>query len=205
MIAMNREVEERALWERYYADRSDENRNAIVVFYQDVIKKTAKRIAVSFRAMDRIDDMIQNGNLELLKVVRTFQYGKYPAVAYIIRRGRRLMVQSALGIDTHRGYHGDGRFEFANRMRRAKDSAMNDIEPVDPEGPHDIVDDEDSIESMLRSVVRPRNRKIISDVMHGRTMKEVGKDHELTESAVSQLIKKELSVLRKRYGVCGTD
>lgn len=71
-ITDRKKASEKEAWERYYADRSVENRNALVIRYAYIPEKLARRIALGLSRSISWEDLAQVGMLGLMEAIERF-------------------------------------------------------------------------------------------------------------------------------------
>ena len=60
------------LWAAYHRTRSIADRNALVVYFQPMVRRIAERVYVKLPPEVQLDDLMQLGNQALMQAVTTF-------------------------------------------------------------------------------------------------------------------------------------
>ena len=86
---------EAELWSKFLSDRTDDNRNALVVFYMPYVRNIAKSLlkSASNRQLTTLDELASSGSVPLIKAVGKFKPGRATFQNYAFRQIQSGMIK----------------------------------------------------------------------------------------------------------------
>lgn len=212
---------EKQLWAAYQADRTEENRNALVTHYQPYLRHIAVKVGHTLppNANYDIDDLVNYGFFGLLQAIDKFEPERglnFTTFAPLritgaIRDGLRNedwvprleRVKQARGEVEPVLMKSFESFRYRNRSQIDDGDDSAECDPGEEGHAADRMEFNDLLRAVMRGFSKIERLIFIGYHVEGQRMHEIGRDLNLSESRISQMHSDLMVRVRARYGKRG--
>lgn len=210
---MDATVSEEDLWEAYWADRSDANRNRLADHYYEFVVRIAeiRHSRLSPASMVYRDDLVSYGIVALMSCVERFSPARN--VKFETFAGPRIhgaMLDGIREMDwlkpLRRAHGWKGRqvpkCRHISTYEREAESGQGVLQPIEAVAftvDIDRLELQDKVKLALRGLSKTEKIIVTEYYMRGQTMKAIGKSLGIHESRVSQIMKDIKRRIRERW------
>jgi len=193
---------EKKLWAVYQADHSIENRNSLVLFYQQIVREIANQITVrkkvELHAPFNFDDLVNEGNIGLINAIDSFN----PLLGFDFLSFAWSRIRGEM-IDAIRERVSDEDFVIFSCMSKEDGNHFQFADHRDNTSEFESLDSfNDTLNQLCADQsceLTERERQIVVLYYHeGLTFEQIGKQLELSTSWVHETHAKILTSLRAR-------